>query len=270
MNCIFCKQESDKSKSIEHILPESLGNKKHFLKKGIVCDSCNNYFATKIEKIILEKPYFKNVRYRNSIRTKRGRLVPDKALFPYKSGGWINLWLDEKGFILDSKDTHIVNQIKNRIFNKLIIPAIPEPEKNDSDISRFLAKIGLEFLIYKIPNDNDWINEILNKKELDPLRNYARYGNGQFWPYHQRRIYSEEAIFIDIVHHPEPYEILHEFDLLYTEELEMYFVMTIMGIEFSINLGGREMDGYFKWLENNNNISPIRRYSEIMIKDKPI
>jgi hypothetical protein len=50
MNCIFCHKISDNSQSIEHIIPESLGNKEHTLWKGAVCDKCNNYFATKMEK----------------------------------------------------------------------------------------------------------------------------------------------------------------------------------------------------------------------------
>ncbi|RHJ93598.1 MULTISPECIES: HNH endonuclease [Bacteroidales] len=49
MNCIFCTQNSENSKSVEHIIPESLGNKLTVLSKGIVCDECNNYFARKIE-----------------------------------------------------------------------------------------------------------------------------------------------------------------------------------------------------------------------------
>ena len=269
MKCIFCKKQSDNSKSVEHILPESLGNKDHILPKGVVCDECNNYFATKIEKVVLDKPYFKNVRSRNFIETKKGRLVPDKALFPYKTGGWVDMWLDEKGFIFDSKDNHIIEQIKNGTFNKIIIPHIDKPEENDYDVSRFLAKVGLEFLTYKIIDDDEWINEILEKKELDPIRNYARYGKGSFWKYHQRRIYDEDDRFTDPINHPEPYEILHEFDLLYTEDRIMYFVMTIMGIEFAINLGGSQIDYYKKWLIDNNNVSPIRRHSErLIIKDK--
>lgn len=265
MNCIFCKQCSDNSKSVEHILPESLANKEHILPKGIVCDACNNYFATKIEKVVLDKPYFRNVRYRNFIETKKGRLVPDKTLFPYKTGGWVNMWMDKDGFIFDSNDKHIIEQIRNGSFNKLIIPIIEKPREDDYDISRFLAKIALEFLTYKIHENEEWINEILNKKELDPIRNYARYGTGGFWKYHQRRIYNEEDRFIDPINHPEPYEILHEFDLLYTEDMVMYFVMIIMGIEFAINLAGSETDYYIDWLEKNNNVSPIRRYSEKMI-----
>jgi hypothetical protein len=59
MNCIFCTQNSENSKSVEHIVPESLGNKSTVLSKGIVCDGCNNYFARKIEGEMLSFPYLK-------------------------------------------------------------------------------------------------------------------------------------------------------------------------------------------------------------------
>lgn len=39
MHCIFCKCDSTNSKSVEHIIPESLGNKSHILRPGIVCDN---------------------------------------------------------------------------------------------------------------------------------------------------------------------------------------------------------------------------------------
>ena len=48
--CIFCHKDVSISKSVEHIIPESLGNKSHVLPKGYVCDECNNYFARKVEK----------------------------------------------------------------------------------------------------------------------------------------------------------------------------------------------------------------------------
>jgi hypothetical protein len=250
---------------VEHIIPESLGNKSHALRKGIVCDSCNNYFGNKVEKKVLEKPYFKNVRYRNFITTKKGRLVSDKTLFPHKEGGWVNVWLDEDGIIFDSKDNHILKLIMEGEINKLIIPIVDQPNENDYEVSRFLAKVALEMLTYRIENNEDWIEEIISNNQLDPIRNYARFGKGEFWKYHQRRIYSEETRFTDSVHHSEPYEIIHEMDILYTEDKVMYFILVIMGIEFAINLAHSETDYYINWLQKNNNNSPIRRYSERMV-----
>ena len=56
--CIFCKQDSGTSKTIEHIIPESLGNKDHILSRGVVCDYCNNHFGLKIEEPLLDSDYW--------------------------------------------------------------------------------------------------------------------------------------------------------------------------------------------------------------------
>jgi hypothetical protein len=134
-------------------------------------------------------------------------------------------------------------------------------------VSRFLAKVALEFLTNRIKNDEDWIEEIITNAELDPIRNYARFGKGSFWKYHQRRIYSEETRFTDPIHHPEPYEIIHEMDILYTLDRLMYFILVIKGIEFAINLAQSETDYYVNWLQKNNNSSPIKRNTERMIEE---
>jgi hypothetical protein len=81
MKCIFCRETSDDSKSVEHIISESLGNKEHILWEGLVCDSCNNYFTSKTEKRLLEQPYFINLRHRNVIRSKKNHLT----LFQYQN-----------------------------------------------------------------------------------------------------------------------------------------------------------------------------------------
>ena len=48
MRCIFCGSDTSQSTSVEHIIPESFGNSKAILRKGIVCDKCNNYFSRKV------------------------------------------------------------------------------------------------------------------------------------------------------------------------------------------------------------------------------
>jgi len=53
------------------------------------------------------------------------------------------------------------------------------------------------------------------------------------------------------------YETIHEFDFLYTIELELYFVIAFWGIEYCINLGGQEIDGYLNWLKTHDNVSPL-------------
>ncbi len=76
MRCLFCKQDSSASKSVEHIIPESLGNTTSVLPKGIVCDKCNNYFSRKIEQPFLESPAIKTLRFQEAIPNKRGKVPP--------------------------------------------------------------------------------------------------------------------------------------------------------------------------------------------------
>jgi hypothetical protein len=52
--CIFCRDNTTASRSVEHVIPEPLGNTTLTLPPGVVCDKCNHYFARKIEKPLLE------------------------------------------------------------------------------------------------------------------------------------------------------------------------------------------------------------------------
>lgn len=266
MKCIFCKKDTSDSKSVEHIIPESLGNTEHVLPKGIVCDSCNNYFACKIERPLLEMPYFKNIRYRNSIKSKKGKLVPGVSAILSPKGRLIETCIFGRKIELDIEEKEFLSLTEDRETFGLIILAENDPKKNDRIISRFLAKVALETLAYKIIDEKEWIDEIVNKIELNPLRNYARYGGKEIWEYNQRRIYTEDTRFNDIIIHPEPYEILHEFGFVWIKEGVLCFVLVIMGIEYAINLGESETDLYNKWLEENNFNTPLRRPSESIVE----
>ena len=71
MRCLFCKQDSSNTKSVEHIIPESLGNKTLILPRGYVCDKCNNYFAIKVEKPFMELPEIRQLRFQELIPNKK-------------------------------------------------------------------------------------------------------------------------------------------------------------------------------------------------------
>ena len=74
LRCIFCKRASEDNRSVEHIIPESLGNSAHVLPSGIVCDQCNQYFARKVERQILESAMFMHLRSGMEVPSKRGRI----------------------------------------------------------------------------------------------------------------------------------------------------------------------------------------------------
>lgn len=75
MRCIFCKNFCSKDKSVEHIVPESLGNVSHILPAGAVCDRCNNYFSRKIEQPLMASPMFRLLRAAVGVPNKRG-IIP--------------------------------------------------------------------------------------------------------------------------------------------------------------------------------------------------
>jgi hypothetical protein len=54
-----------------------------------------------------------------------------------------------------------------------------------------------------------------------------------------------------------PEQVVHEFDFLVTRLNEIYFVLAIFGEEFTINIGGADIEGYKLWLRENNDASPL-------------
>lgn len=266
MKCIFCKCLSDNSKSIEHIIPESLGNKKHYLPRGIVCDSCNNYFAVKIEKLLLELPYFRSVRFRNDIENKKGRPTLDKGIM----GGIVSIGKDEQFLHIMTENPVIAKGIINGHIKHMILPFNSEPESNDINVSKFLCKAALESLIYRVGPVQEWVDEVTEHPQLDTIRNYVRYGNKpSFWEYHQRRIYQEGDEFFNKYVSKEPYEILHEFNFIYSDEGELFYVLVIMGIEFVVSLSSGEISGYRKWLIQNAGKAPLQTDDELKVRNNP-
>lgn len=188
-----------------------MGNTEHTLPVGAVCDSCNHYFARKVERPLLETPIFQHLRAGMSIPNKRGR-IPS--------------WAAEEG----------LNQPSYRL------------------MGRFLAKVAIEALAFKTLKVIDWNQEIVNQKELNDICHFARFNDGEDWPFTFRTLYPVNSVFYDGVDH---YELLHEFDILITDGLEYYLVLALFGVEMAINLGCRSLDGYRVWLEKHNYQSPL-------------
>ena len=281
MQCIFCHKDSKTSKSVEHIIPESLGNKHHFLPKGYVCDECNNYFAVKIEKELLEQPYFKSMRFRNEIITKKGRLVKEKMYFPgVMMTCDAEMQTTDRGRIISFNDELLYNAIKDGKTHTIISPYFPEPDYPSTYMSRFIAKCAYEFFLYNVGEENyeSCVHELLGNESdvLKDLRKYARYGEGPYWHYNQRRIYSEGDCFVQ-KDRDELYEILHEMKFFTKEhkrystglvEAEIFFVMAVAGIEYAICISDPSITEYRKWIEEHNGCSPLNDEDEIQCFSK--
>lgn len=266
MRCIFCKQDSSTSHSVEHIIPESLGNTDHVLPAGIVCDGCNNYMAREVEKPLLDSVYFRERRFYAGLTNKRNRIPPIEG-FHLQSQTPIQLIRKPNegqisvGALREVDEPRWVKSVLNNKTGSLIIPVARQPE--DYIISRFIAKVGLEALAHRAVDTPGLLEEIIEKPELDKLRQYVRRGIPRnTWPFSFRSLYPPDAKFD---HENVFYEILHEFDILMTDQSEYYIVVAIFGDEYALNLGGPEIEGYYAWLEANGNKSPLYKDNNAQI-----
>lgn len=252
MRCIFCKQDSNDSRSVEHIIPESLGNESHILPKGVVCDRCNNYFARKVEKPFLDLEAIKILRFHQIIPSKRGNIPSIKATSNYPAT--VSKKIKDPYLFSVELCPIAFEHARNAKEGKIMIPSgasLP----NGPVISRFLAKVALEAMAQKYVKYPAGLDYIVDEIQLDSLRNHARYAQNSEWPIHSRRIHDPDKLWIN--EDRKEVQIVHEFDFLKTELEELYFILSIFGMEFTINCAGPALEGYIQWLEDNDNASPL-------------
>jgi hypothetical protein len=189
MRCIFCKQDSCNSSSVEHIIPESLGNLSHVLPPGVVCDACNNYFSRKVEKPFLESAAVLQLRFHQEIPSKRGK-VP--ALEGIITPGYPAVVRREpKADVIASVEVppEAIGHILSVKKGMLVFPADAPPPKNFV-VSRFLAKVAIEAMAQRLRSYPEGLEYLVGEAQLDPIRNHARRGETRNWPVHVRRIYD--------------------------------------------------------------------------------
>jgi hypothetical protein len=269
VRCIFCKSFSDSSKSVEHIVPASLGNEDHVLPPGWVCDACNNYLSREVEAPFLCSDYCKRARFEMGIQSRRGR-IPVVGGLHEQSGVEVSLLLNDDGLGVfatrDEDAARLMKSIRTRRRGSLLVPVSGAPA-NSYETARFIGKIGLEVLAQRFSGIDGSNEELVNKVELDELRDYVRKGKpGFIWPVHIRRLYPSDQQFSDSI--DSGFQVLHEWDILFIPSAEAldvgeyYAVIAILGVEFAINLGGPELDGYLRWLAENEERSFLYQKSE--------
>lgn len=253
MRCIFCKSLSTQSKSVEHVIPESLGNKRHVLPKGIVCDGCNNYFSRKVEKPFLDLPAVRQLRFQQDLESKRGKVPSIGALIAPDIPALLTRYPK-----YDITSVQVSEPDLARIFQtnegKILFPLTGELP-NAPVVSRFLAKVALEAMALRLVEYPGGIAYLCDEEQLDVLRDHARKAYVNPWPVHIRTIYHQDGRTYGSDGNVE--QIVHEFDFLITDQCEWFFVLAIFGVEFTINIGGPEISGYRRWLEQTGGLSPL-------------
>lgn len=181
--CLFCKAQSPAT-TVEHIIPESLGND-DLLLSGEVCDKCQNYFGKEVENYVLTKTPLAFWRSFLGIRTKRGELPYVDLSQPKQSKG---VWKDHHAahdngvcFAFGEDGTALFDvacpQMRNDIlegdknrFNFVFTPKVLFM------LGRFMLKVGLELVCL---DDSSRARAAL----FDAARRYARTGSmNDLWP----------------------------------------------------------------------------------------
>jgi hypothetical protein len=82
--CLYCKQSDVPFTSVEHVIPESLGNQglrgkpPIVLPKGLVCDRCNHGKLAILDNALIDFSPISLMRTRYGVRSKRGALPSAK------------------------------------------------------------------------------------------------------------------------------------------------------------------------------------------------
>jgi HNH endonuclease len=254
MRCIFCKKPSFNSRSREHIIPESLGNTTQVLSAGVVCDSCNNYFGREVEGPFLTSPAVSEMRFHQGLPNKRGKVPAVEACLDhcYQVTAYRHL----KGPFIGSVTVTpaAFAHVLARKCSTILFAGGGQPPDTHV-VSRFLAKAAVEALVLrvtKVPGGQDYV---VDEVQFDPIRRHARERYPRDWPYSQRRIYHPNRKVVD--ERGESLQMVHEHDFLQTSAGELFFVLAIFGLEFAINVGGPDIEGYHQWCEAHGNLSPL-------------
>ena len=253
MECIFCKQDSTNSLSVEHIVPNSFGNNTAVLRKGIVCDKCNNYFARKVEQPFLESEAIRKLRQELGIENKRGKTISDYS-YPRVGKEYVKQ-INTNRYHVYTHDTLTEEEIAEKVseYQKYLAETDKILLEQNIYTSRLLAKMALEYFVYRC----DCLDDVCKYVSKDPvfkdIRSYARYGSRKIWTYSARRIYARNEAY-----RGDPFSAINwEADYMFLGNGEVYFIIAMFGIEYAICINHPLVDGYKDWLSKNNWISPL-------------
>jgi hypothetical protein len=97
--CLYCRREDRKFTSVEHLVPEGLGNKDIVLPVGVVCDKCNNEVLSQLDKALIEFGPIALLRVKYGVPTKAGKMPQAKlrdAIWRRTSAGHVHIRANSK------------------------------------------------------------------------------------------------------------------------------------------------------------------------------
>lgn len=178
------------TRSEEHIIPKSLGNDSLILPSGIICDKCNNYFSTSIEKPFLEIESIRLLRSYHFIPSRKKKVPAITTLF---CGDLAELEYDRKinamRLNISPKTAYkLYSGEKPKMFYSKCISL--DELTNNYIVSRFLVKIFTELYLYYYLYDiqkSEKLDDTLDiqfEAKMKELMNYVRRGKvGKIYDY---------------------------------------------------------------------------------------
>jgi hypothetical protein len=255
MRCLFCEGDASRSRGIEHVIPQSLGNTTLTLRPGVVCDGCNNYFAREVERPFLEAGPIVSLRFRQAVPSRRGRVPAATGVLTPDIDVNVERVNDAPyGAVVRSSDPALVPKMLASRRPCVLFDA--DGDLTSKVVSRFLAKVAVEAMAAKLLTEPALLASFIEDDALDPLRGHARRGIGT-WPFNIRRIYREDACWID--QEGSYRQVKWELDFHRTRRGELYLILAVFGLELVLNVGGPAVDGYREWLWANGFASPLYR-----------
>lgn len=97
--CLFCRMSDGGFTSVEHILPESIGNKTEILPAGVVCDRCNNGVLSRLDRALGGFLPIEMMRTWHGIPSKSGKFPTfkfDNGTMRCRAPGDLHLLLDSE------------------------------------------------------------------------------------------------------------------------------------------------------------------------------
>lgn len=249
MRCVFCKRSSDTSRGREHPVPESLGNTTMVLRPGVVCDSCNNYFSSKVEQPFLDSAEMRVLRYSQAIESKKGRIP---SVFAAADG--IPVELISTGWGAPTVIAFDRAEDISRLLNTQTIVG-PEIGAPIGVTSRFLAKVAIGSLAAQVQNEAAKLDEFVDFEPLDPLRNHARHGSPRSWSVLSHQAYAPGQLWDDDNGGLEQRK--WESTTFAVDDGSVHFAAAFFGREFVIPLEQPDLCAFRRWILMHPGDSPL-------------
>lgn len=239
INCIFCDKPNEAT-SLEHIIPESLGNKTYLMEKSAVCDVCNFKFSD-FEGKALTNSIFGIERARLGIVTKKGK--SGKAKINHLEISGHPQFEKNKIYVSRLDSENLINYDESTGNGQLVFFAF---DKSEASACKLALKIAMESIY-------TYNRKIFAKYDFKDLKGYLTNKNSKDWVFLITDFENEK--FESIPKRNVKYDLKiknHcELKLLEIDENNLLFRFRFGSISMMLNLINRGIDWTFLYVQND-------------------